>query len=115
MCDAVTDYVGGLVKDGSDSLKVMVCGHSLGGGLAHLSAYDLATRIPLPPDRISCHTIGCARIFGGSAAREVEGKVPGIFNVVNGTDAVYYGGKYMHVGARHPGEGRKRARVCVCV
>ena len=29
--------------------------------------------------------------------------VPCIFNVVNGTDAVYYGGKYMHAGARHPG------------
>ena len=73
MGDEITAYVK-TVMSGRDSQRVMVCGHSLGGGLAHLSAYELATKLGIPPDRISCHTIGCARIFGGPAAREVEDK-----------------------------------------
>ena len=95
-------FVKGLV-DGKDvNPRVLVVGHSLGGALAQLCAYSIATSCDLKPDLLDVYTFGCPGLCNVSCCRLIEEKVPGIFNVVSNTDFVYYVGKYAS-RVFHPG------------
>jgi hypothetical protein len=47
---------------------VVCCGHSLGGALAQVAAYDLAARLLVPAGRLTVVTFGSPRIWDRAAA-----------------------------------------------
>ncbi|GMH68244.1 hypothetical protein TrRE_jg7535 [Triparma retinervis] len=83
-------------------LSVLVCGHSLGGALAQLCAFSVASKFDLRPDEISCYTFGCPGLANIATCRQIERRVPATFNIINNTDWVYYVGKYAS-RVYHPG------------
>jgi Lipase (class 3)/Wntless-like, transmembrane domain len=87
------------------ALTVLCCGHSLGGALATLAAFEVAkfarreTRIPV---RIVCYSFGSPRVGNHSFSHLYDELVPRTFRVVNGKDAVTGVPKFLwvfkHVG-----------------
>ncbi|GMI08216.1 hypothetical protein TrLO_g377 [Triparma laevis f. longispina] len=88
--------------EANKSLQILVTGHSLGGALAQLQAYDIATTLPITKEQIAVYTLGCPGIGNQLACNEITSKVPNTFNIVNGVDKVYHFQKYS-LGVRHPG------------
>lgn len=60
--ERVIAHVSALLDSAADrgSVRLITCGHSLGGAVATLAAFDFARRCNLRPDQISCYTFGCA-------------------------------------------------------
>ncbi len=60
-------------------------GHSLGGALAQLAAYDLATAIRASglDVRLACYTCGAPRLGNTSFARAYEAAVPDTWSIIN--------------------------------
>lgn len=104
--DRVVRLVFSLVVAGKGDLKVRLTGHSLGGALAILCAYEVARGCKsfLSTEQIVCYTFGAPRVGNKYAAREFERLVPVLWNVVNNVDMVVFSGKlfkmYNHPGLR---------------
>lgn len=87
-------------------IKVMLTGHSLGGALAILCSYDIATRTPCAAYDIdiSCYTFGAPRVGNHSWAREYNSKISETWQLINSDDVVTRAGKFFflfkHVGHR---------------
>jgi hypothetical protein len=87
-------------------IKVMLTGHSLGGALAVLCAYDIATRTPCAAFDvdISCYTFGAPRVGNHAWAREYNSKISETWQLINSDDVVTRAGKFFflfkHVGNR---------------
>jgi Lipase (class 3) len=87
-------------------IKVIVTGHSLGGALAVLCAYDIATRTPCAAYDIdiSCYTFGAPRVGNHAWAREYNSKISETWQLINSDDVVTRAGKFFilfkHVGHR---------------
>ena len=86
---------------------VLLCGHSLGGALATLCAFDLRNVCgdrTLPPSRLAVYTFGSPRVGNRAFARFYDAHVCcNHWNIINGHDAVVQGGKfalYKHVGRK---------------
>eukprot|EP00667_Euglena_gracilis_P002582 EG_transcript_2581 len=87
-----------------------VTGHSLGGAVASLCAYDLATtfkakRLDVP---VRCYTFGAPRVGNAQFAMAYNLSVPETYRVCNESDIVchsppalsWLGGHYQHAGRR---------------
>eukprot|EP00963_Diacronema_lutheri_P004856 scaffold360_cov374-Pavlova_lutheri.AAC.73 len=104
--DHVVRLVYSLVVAGQGNLNVRLTGHSLGGALAILCAYEVARGCKsfLSTNQIMCYTFGAPRVGNKYAAREFERLVPDLWNVVNNVDVVVFSGKlfalYSHPGLR---------------
>lgn len=108
----VGQLVDALVGDGKD-WKVLVTGHSLGGALATLAAYDLATRTAAddrPRLHVEMYNFGSPRVGNARFAAEFNRAVPTAFRVTNSRDIICTVPKllgYAHVGTevRLSGDG----------
>ncbi len=60
-------------------------GHSLGGALAQLAAYDLAAAVHASglDVRLACYTCGAPRLGNTAFARAYEAAVPDTWNIIN--------------------------------
>jgi hypothetical protein len=66
-----------------------ITGHSLGGSIAVLAAYDLAKSISMPPNkkaRIRVYVHGCPRVGNGWFAQQFNDLVPNCWNIINDND-----------------------------
>ena len=82
--------------------QVLFAGHSLGGALAQLFAFETAVRCNLSPESVCVYTFGCPGVANESAKRLMQDAVPIVFNVVNNCDFVYHLGSYAS-NVKHPG------------
>lgn len=76
--------------DGAD-WKVLITGHSLGGALATLFAYDVANRVYLTrprPKHVSMYNYGSPRVGNSAFARRFKELVPDAWRVHNVDDVV---------------------------
>ncbi|KAK9828849.1 hypothetical protein WJX72_002401 [[Myrmecia] bisecta] len=73
------------------SCRVLVTGHSLGGAMATLAAYDVQKEFGFA--RLACYTVGAPRTGNHSFAREYNKVVPNTWQVTNDQDAVPRTGK----------------------
>ena len=58
-------------------------GHSLGGALATLAAFDIRRACPADRADISCYTFGAPRTGNRAFAREYKEAVPETWSVIN--------------------------------
>lgn len=63
--------------------KVIVTGHSLGGALATLAAYDLELHASVPAHKLECYTFGAPRVGNYPFAYDYDQRVPNTWNVIN--------------------------------
>ncbi|KAA8494630.1 Lipase [Porphyridium purpureum] len=68
--------------------RLFVTGHSLGGALATLCAFDLALHLELPKNRISLYTYGSPKVGNRAFARRFSVLVPHSWRVVNKDDFI---------------------------
>ena len=63
LSDRVSEHVRELLDTAGDRrhVRVLTCGHSLGGAIASLAALDFAQRCDIEPAQLSCYTFGCPR------------------------------------------------------
>eukprot|EP00898_Chlorokybus_atmophyticus_P002450 jgi/Chlat1/3205/Chrsp22S03485 len=73
---------------GSAGKRLLICGHSLGGALAMLCAYDMTTVLGLAPADVTVYTFGSPRLGNHAFAVNYESKVPRTFRVVLVRDMV---------------------------
>lgn len=66
--------------------RVLLAGHSLGGALATLAAYDVRAlgKTHGCADNVSCITFGAPRTGNHAFARDLEQMVPDCWHVING-------------------------------
>lgn len=87
-------------------VDVLITGHSLGGALAVLCAYDIATGGPCADFdlNIKCYTFGAPRVGNHTWAGLYNTVVPDTWQLINSDDAFTRAGKfwflYKHVGHR---------------
>ncbi|GFR44840.1 hypothetical protein Agub_g6182, partial [Astrephomene gubernaculifera] len=100
---------------GAPVWRVLVTGHSLGGALATLAAYELAERRTPARSRqsISLYTFGAPRVGNRAFAAEFDGLVPDAWRVTNSNDIIPSVPRlmgYCHVGraVRLGADGRLR-------
>ncbi|CEL96583.1 unnamed protein product [Vitrella brassicaformis CCMP3155] len=75
--------------------EVLVTGHSLGGALATLCAYDMATHGPVsrgeargPPGKVLLYNYGAPRVGNGAFVEKFNAKIGDAFRVVNSRDVI---------------------------
>lgn len=76
-------------RAGAGPVRVLVTGHSLGGALGMLCAYDVARAHPGLD--VSCYTFGTPRVGNRAFADLYGGLVPDTWHVVNGDVRVHGG------------------------
>ncbi|KAI3433461.1 hypothetical protein D9Q98_003274 [Chlorella vulgaris] len=76
-------------------LRVLVTGHSLGGALATLCAFDIAETYPESAVRVKCYTFGAPRTGNHAFARLYTQTVPDTWQIINNEDVVVRGGKFV--------------------
>ena len=63
---------------------LFLAGHSLGGALASLAAFDIQRHCPcLDPMDVSCYTFGAPRVGNHAFARQYDAVVPDTWNIIN--------------------------------
>ena len=91
---------GGAGGEGSEEeikpVQVYITGHSLGGALAILCAYDVATRSSCAEYDldVKVYTWGTPRVGNHAFAREYNRRLPDTWQVINSDDAVTRAGKF---------------------
>ena len=75
-------------NDSSDKWTVAFTGHSLGGALATLAAFDIGCRYPEGLVNLKMYNFGSPRVGNGHFAKEFDKKVPDAWRIVNRNDAV---------------------------
>ncbi|KAL4431079.1 hypothetical protein ABPG75_006335 [Micractinium tetrahymenae] len=83
-------------------VRVVVTGHSLGGALAMLCAFDALNRCPGATDHIHvmCYTFGAPRPGNRAFARLYDRTVPDTWCLINNDDVVTKAGKFWFLYAR---------------
>lgn len=97
----VNDLVCGMMASGSNqggNMRVLITGHSLGGVMAVLAAYDIADLFPWLS--LQVYTVGAPRPGNRAFAKQYEAKVPDTWHVINDRDPVPVVGKFGTVYAR---------------
>ncbi|KAL6767805.1 hypothetical protein ACKKBF_B36685 [Auxenochlorella protothecoides x Auxenochlorella symbiontica] len=85
-------------RAGAGPVRVLVTGHSLGGALGMLCAYDVARAHPGLD--VSCYTFGTPRVGNRAFADLYGGLVPDTWHVVNGDDTITRSGKFFFLYKR---------------
>ncbi|OQR97938.1 hypothetical protein ACHHYP_09435 [Achlya hypogyna] len=89
-----------LLLQDEPELSVYVTGHSMGGALAVLAAYDVATHFSVP---VHMYNFGGPRVGNPAFVRQYDRRVPDSFRVVFDGDLVAgiprFWGLYEHVGS----------------
>lgn len=92
-------------KTFNPSLPCYITGHSLGGALATLAAFDLALKLPKLKNRIQLYTYASPRVGSPDFATKHSRLLPNCYRVVNLSDTIpltppfeVYGNRYSHVG-----------------
>eukprot|EP00898_Chlorokybus_atmophyticus_P000635 jgi/Chlat1/1572/Chrsp123S01837 len=80
--------------------KVLITGHSLGGALATLCAYDVRRVMKLENSQVSTYTFGSPRVGNGAFVRAYDDLVPVSFRIVHARDEITYL-PYSILGFRH--------------
>ncbi|CAD7702015.1 unnamed protein product [Ostreobium quekettii] len=70
------------------TMRVLVTGHSLGGAIAQLAAFEISSTLKVGPCRVSCYTLGCPKVGNRAFACEYHRAVPDTWHVVNDLDVV---------------------------
>jgi hypothetical protein len=84
--------------------KIYVTGHSLGGALATLLAYDIQRECAtVAPIDLACYTFGSPRTGNHAFAVLYNEKVPNTWHIINDQDAVAKQGKFVKLYKR-PGQ-----------
>ncbi|KAK9907744.1 hypothetical protein WJX75_009081 [Coccomyxa subellipsoidea] len=86
--------------------KVYLTGHSLGGALANLAAYDIARaleRLNGRVTRVICYTFGSPRTGNHAFAHDYQRVVPDTWSIINDQDAVARNAKFW-VLYKRPGQ-----------
>ncbi|KAL4431078.1 hypothetical protein ABPG75_006334 [Micractinium tetrahymenae] len=83
-------------------VRVVVTGHSLGGALAMLCAFDVLNRCPIAADNIhvQCYTFGAPRPGNRTFAGLYDRTVPDTWCLINNEDVVTKAGKFWFLYAR---------------
>ncbi len=68
--------------------KILVTGHSLGGGLATLCAYDIKKNIVNREYKLSAVSFGSPRVGNRAFVRDYKKTVPNTMRIVNGRDFI---------------------------
>lgn len=95
-----------LREDKEKPVRLLITGHSLGGAMAVLCAYDMSTRASASDIDVdvSCYTFGAPRVGNHAWARLYDNEVPDTWQIINSDDAITRAGKfwvlYKHVGHR---------------
>ncbi|DBB09212.1 TPA: hypothetical protein ACH3X3_007798 [Trebouxia sp. C0006] len=77
------------------NVKVLCTGHSLGGALASLAAFDIRRHCPcLKPMDVSCYTFGAPRVGNHAFARQYDATVPDTWNIINNQDVIARAGRF---------------------
>ncbi|KAK9902044.1 hypothetical protein WJX75_002353 [Coccomyxa subellipsoidea] len=81
----------------SESVKVYVTGHSLGGALATLAAHEFRTvALSYGVDRdLACYTFGAPRVGNHAFAREFNNVAPDTWHIINDQDVVAKAPKFL--------------------
>eukprot|EP00891_Asterochloris_glomerata_P003520 jgi/Astpho2/3520/Aster-06433 len=82
-------------------MKVLFTGHSLGGALAMLAAFDLAPVFPW--GSVEVHTIGAPRPGNAAFAKAYNERLPSTWHIINHKDPVPHMGKFWKAYKR-PGQ-----------
>jgi Lipase (class 3) len=96
ICDAAaarTDSSKDAAAAAAEGMRVLACGHSLGGAIASLAAMDAVRECGVDSQRVVCYTFGCPRIGNHAFAGDYETAVPDTWHVVNDQDVVVHGMK----------------------
>ena len=91
--EQVIGFVQQLLAERSASAckNVLTTGHSLGGAVASLAAFDIAKRCRgIPHGRVGCYTFGCPRVGNHAFAKAYAEAVPNTWHVINQQDAVVH-------------------------
>ncbi|KAK9817845.1 hypothetical protein WJX72_003000 [[Myrmecia] bisecta] len=88
-----------------EKLRCYVTGHSLGGALATLAAFDIQAACPcINKLNLSCYTFGAPRTGNYAWAKEFEAAVPNMWHIINDQDLVTRTGRlwgmYKRAGQR---------------
>ncbi|GMH46106.1 hypothetical protein BSKO_14070 [Bryopsis sp. KO-2023] len=86
---------------GGKNLQVLVTGHSLGGAVASLAAFDIARYVGVPMCCIRCYTFGAPRTGNHAFAREYNALVPDTWHIINDQDYVTRTLKFIRMYKRH--------------
>lgn len=68
---------------GCRDFEVLLTGHSLGGALATLAAYDIRMHLNVPPCKIDCYTFGAPRVGNYAFAYDYNALVPNTWHIIN--------------------------------
>ena len=70
--ERVLAYVNALLEHSParDQVEIITTGHSLGGAVASLAAFDIARHCGVAQERLCCYTFGCPRVGNHAFARE---------------------------------------------
>ncbi|GMH45957.1 hypothetical protein BSKO_13921 [Bryopsis sp. KO-2023] len=83
---------------------LMFTGHSMGGALAVLAAFDVVRYCGVQGSNVTCHTFGAPRIGNMAFVREYNLAIYDTWQLVNGNDMVptmpEFGSLFAHVGKR---------------
>ncbi|KAK9817879.1 hypothetical protein WJX72_003574 [[Myrmecia] bisecta] len=83
-------------KASATPLKVYMTGHSLGGALATLAAFDIQQQLQGQHHlQVCCYAYGAPRTGNHAFARLYNKAVPDTWHVINGQDAVAQEGKFL--------------------
>lgn len=78
--------------------KILLTGHSLGGALAHLAAYDITKAFPGATVRV--YTFGSPRVGNHAFAKDYDATVPDSWAIINDQDVVTRGAKLVRIYKR---------------
>ncbi|DBA92558.1 TPA: hypothetical protein ACH3X1_002782 [Trebouxia sp. C0004] len=93
-------------KPASGKLQILIAGHSLGGALATLAAYDIRKQLQANGKQdveVMCYSFGAPRTGNHAFAADYNRVVPNTWSIINGQDVVTRGGKFVFLYKR-PGK-----------
>ncbi|KAK9837540.1 hypothetical protein WJX84_004530 [Apatococcus fuscideae] len=99
----VMELITGLTPSSGRCPKLLITGHSLGGALAELAAFDLARELRRAGNTdcmLACYTLGAPRLGNHAFAKLFRETVPDCWSLINDQDVVARRGKLLFMYKR---------------